>query len=182
MNTPTVLTILRLIAVPVLVVTLLVPFHRHEVISFVIFVAACLTDMLDGFWARRKKMETILGSLLDPLADKLLITSALICLVGNGVVASWMAVIIIGRELAITGFRAMASSRGYNIPASRWGKIKMIFETVIVAILILGPHYLGILYQLALVYGLWLVVVFALISAAEYFVRFGPLVLKETSD
>lgn len=181
MNIPTILTIFRLLAVPVLVVVMLTPFSGHNIAAFVIFVLACFTDMLDGFWARRKKMETVLGSLLDPLADKLLITAALICLVEGGVVASWMAIIIIGRELAVTGFRAIASSRGYNIPASGWGKLKMIFEAVIVAILILGQQYLGLLYKLAHSYGLWLVVIIALISALEYFIRFGPTVVKETS-
>ncbi len=181
MNIPMILTITRMLAIPVLVVVLLKPFPGSEILAFAVFVFACLTDMLDGFWARRKKMETILGSLLDPMADKLLIASALICLVGNGVVAAWMAVIIIGREIAVTGFRAIAASRGYNIPASGWGKLKMIFETVTVAILILGPKHLGLLYKIAHSIGLWLIVIMALASAVEYFVRFGPKVLKETS-
>ncbi len=182
MNTPTFLTILRLLAIPVLVVVMLTPFPGHEIVAFIIFVVACLTDMLDGFWARKKKMETVLGSLLDPLADKLLITSALICLVSSGVVAPWMAIIIIGREIAVTGFRAIAASRGYHITASGWGKLKMIFEAVVISILILGPHYLGIIYRLAHTFGLWLVVIIALASALEYFIRFGPLVIKETSS
>ncbi|MCR4395343.1 MAG: CDP-diacylglycerol--glycerol-3-phosphate 3-phosphatidyltransferase [Candidatus Saccharicenans sp.] len=181
MNAPTILTIIRMLAIPGLVVVMLTPFPGHEVVAFSVFVLACLTDMLDGFWARRKKQETVLGSLLDPLADKLLIASALICLVEGGVVAAWMAIIIIGRELAVTGFRAIASSRGFHIPASGWGKLKMIFETVIVAILILGQTHLGWLYRLAHDYGLWLVVIIALASALEYFFRFGPQVLKETS-
>ncbi|MCR4409980.1 MAG: CDP-diacylglycerol--glycerol-3-phosphate 3-phosphatidyltransferase [Candidatus Saccharicenans sp.] len=181
MNTPTILTIFRLLAIPVLVVVMLTPFEGHEVIAFTIFVVACLTDMLDGFWARKKKMETVLGSLLDPLADKLLITSALICLVSSGVVAPWMAIIIIGREIAVTGFRAIASSRGYLITASGWGKLKMIFEAVVVSILIFGEHYLGIIYRLTHTFGLWLVVIIALASALEYFIRFGPRVVKETS-
>lgn len=182
MNIPMILTITRMIAIPVLVVVMLSHFPGQEIVAFAIFVFACLTDMLDGFWARRKKMTTVLGSLLDPLADKLLIASALICLVESHVVASWMAIIIIGREIAVTGFRAIASSRGYNIPASGWGKLKMIFETVTVAILILGPNYLGILYRLAHTVGLWLIVFMALFSAVEYFVRFGPKVLSETSS
>jgi CDP-diacylglycerol--glycerol-3-phosphate 3-phosphatidyltransferase len=177
-----ILTITRIISIPVLVVVMLTPFNGNEILAFVLFVFACLTDMLDGFWARRKKLETVLGSLLDPLADKLLIASALICLVESGVVASWMAIIIIGREIAVTGFRAIASSKGYNIPASGWGKLKMIFETVTLAILILGPEHLNILYRIAQTAGLWLIVIMALVSALEYFVRFGPQVLKETSS
>jgi CDP-diacylglycerol--glycerol-3-phosphate 3-phosphatidyltransferase len=176
-----ILTITRMIAIPVLVVVMLTRFPGQEIVAFVIFVFACLTDMLDGFWARKKQMTTVLGSLLDPLADKLLIASALICLVESHIVASWMAIIIIGREIAVTGFRAIASSRGYNIPASSWGKLKMIFETVTIAILILGPQHLGILYCLAHTLGLWLSVTIALFSALEYFIRFGPRVLSETS-
>ncbi|MDD8031799.1 MAG: CDP-diacylglycerol--glycerol-3-phosphate 3-phosphatidyltransferase [Acidobacteriota bacterium] len=182
MTIPMILTITRIIAVPALVVVLLTPFNGSEILGFALFVFACLTDMLDGFWARRKNLETVLGSLLDPLADKLLIASALICLVEKGVVASWMAIIIIGREIAVTGFRALASSKGCNIPASNWGKLKMTFETVTLAILILGPEHLTILFGIAQTIGLWMIVIIALISALEYFIRFGPQVLKETSS
>lgn len=182
MNIPMILTITRMIAIPALVVVMLSHLPGQEIVAFSIFVFACLTDMLDGFWARRKKITTVLGSLLDPLADKMLIASALICLVESHVVPSWMAIIIIGREIAVTGFRAIASSRGYNIPASGWGKLKMILETVTIAILILGPRYLGILYRLAHTFGLWLIVIMAIFSALEYFIRFGPRVLSETSS
>jgi CDP-diacylglycerol--glycerol-3-phosphate 3-phosphatidyltransferase len=181
MNVPMLLTIMRLISVPVLIVVMLSHFSGQEVVAFIIFVFACLTDMLDGFWARRKQMTSVIGSLIDPMADKLLITSALIVLVENHVVPAWMAIIIIGREIAVTGFRAIASSRGYNIPASGWGKVKMILETVTIAILILGPHYLGILYHLAHSLGLWLIVIMALFSAVEYFIRFGKKVLSEST-
>ncbi len=182
MTIPMFLTITRIIAIPALVVVLLTPFNGNEILGFALFVFACLTDMLDGFWARRKNLETVLGSLLDPLADKLLIASALICLVEWGVVASWMAIIIIGREIAVTGFRSIASSKGFNIPASNWGKLKMTLETVTLAILILGPKHLNILYRIAQTVGLWLIVIIALISALEYFIRFGPQILKETSS
>ncbi|MCI4446031.1 MAG: CDP-diacylglycerol--glycerol-3-phosphate 3-phosphatidyltransferase [Candidatus Aminicenantes bacterium] len=179
MNIPMFLTITRIIAIPALVVVMISHFPGQEIVAFSIFVFACLTDMLDGFWARRKKMTTVLGSLLDPLADKLLIASALICLVESQVVASWMAIIIIGREIAVTGFRGIASSRGYNIPASGWGKLKMILETVTIAILILGPNHFPFLYRLAHPFGLWLIVIMAIFSAVEYFVRFGHKVLSE---
>lgn len=122
-------------------------------------------------------MTTVLGSLLDPIADKLLMASALICLVERHVVASWIAIIIIGREIAVTGFRAIAASQGLNIPASNWGKLKMTLEVIIISILILGPGYLGMLYKLAQTVGLWLIVAMALFSAVEYFARFGLRVL-----
>jgi len=177
MNAPLVLTSLRIAAIPVLVIVLLSDFRGKELLSFIIFFMATLTDMLDGFWARRKRQMTVLGQLLDPTADKLLIASALICLVEIGTVPAWMAVIIIGREIAVSGFRALASSKGVNIPASVLGKIKMILETFTIYILLLGEKILGPLFILSRV-GLWLVVLAAVVSAAEYSWRFGRAVIS----
>jgi CDP-diacylglycerol--glycerol-3-phosphate 3-phosphatidyltransferase len=176
-NGPLALTYLRIVSVPVLVVVLLSDFRGHHIAAFVVFILATLTDMLDGFWARRKKQITVLGQLLDPTADKLLVVSALICLVGKGIVPAWMAVIIIGREIAVTGFRAMASAKGINIPASVFGKIKMILETITIGVLLLGKGVLGEFYLLSKI-GLWLTVAAALISAAEYYLRYGRVVLS----
>jgi len=176
-NGPLALTYLRILAVPVLVVLLLSDFRGDHFAAFGVFLLASLTDMLDGFWARRKKQITVLGQLLDPTADKLLVVSALVCLVGSGAVLAWMAVIIIGREIAVTGFRAMASANGVNIPASALGKIKMILETGTIALLLLGEGLLGRLYVLSKV-GLWLTVLAALISAGEYYIRYGRAVLS----
>ncbi len=178
MNIPNALTLLRIIAIPVLVVILLIQFEGRELAALIVFVLAALTDMLDGFWARQKKQITVLGQLLDPIADKLLITSALICLVGLGTVPAWMAVIIIGREISVTGFRAIASSKKISIPASILGKIKMNTETITIALLILGKRYLENLYFLSQI-GLWLVIVTAVLSALEYFIKFGPKVLSK---
>lgn len=180
MNGPLALTYLRILAVPVLVILLLSNFRGNHIAAFAVFLLATLTDMLDGFWARRKKQITVLGQLLDPTADKLLVVSALICLVGTGAVPAWMAVIIIGREIAVTGFRAMASAKGIHIPASALGKIKMILETGTIGLLILGEGILGGLYVLSRV-GLWLTVAAALISAAEYYSRYGRTVLSSRS-
>lgn len=177
MNGPLALTYLRIIAVPVLVVILLSDFRGKHIAAFAVFLLATLTDMLDGFWARRKKQITVLGQLLDPTADKLLIVSALICLVGSGAVPAWMAVVIIGREIAVTGFRAMASAKGIHIPASLFGKIKMILETATISILLLGEGVLDGLYVLSRM-GLWLTVAAALISAGQYYVRYGRAVLS----
>jgi CDP-diacylglycerol--glycerol-3-phosphate 3-phosphatidyltransferase len=179
-NGPLALTYLRILAVPVLVVVLLSDFRGNHIAAFSVFILATLTDMLDGFWARRKKQITVLGQLLDPTADKLLVVSALICLVGTGTVPAWMAVIIIGREIAVTGFRAMASANGINIAASALGKIKMTLETGTIGILLLGEGVLGGFYVLSKV-GLWLTVAAALISAAEYYFRYGRTVLSGRS-
>jgi CDP-diacylglycerol--glycerol-3-phosphate 3-phosphatidyltransferase len=177
MNVPLALTTVRILSVPVLVVVLLSDFRGNNVAAFAIFVLATFTDTLDGYWARKKKQITVLGQLLDPTADKLLVVSALICLVGNGAVPAWMGVIIIGREIAVTGFRALASARGINIPASALGKIKMALETGTVSLLLLGEKILGQFYVLAGV-GLWLTVIAAMVSAAEYYVRHAPKVLS----
>jgi CDP-diacylglycerol--glycerol-3-phosphate 3-phosphatidyltransferase len=180
MNVPNILTSLRIALIPFLMYALLSSFRNHEFVALGIFLLASLTDTVDGFLARRTNKITALGQLLDPIADKLLVMAAFICLVESGHVPSWMAVIIIGRELAVTGFRAIAASKGIVIPASWPGKVKMALETVTVSLLILGPSILG-KYFLAGKIGLWLVIAAAVYSAGEYFVKFGPPLLKESS-
>jgi len=160
---------------------MLTDFRGHDLIACIIFAFASLTDWLDGWLARKKGMVTVLGQLLDPTADKLLIASALICLVALGRVPAWAAIVIIGREIAVTGFRAMASSKGINIPASAFGKAKMGSESWIIGALILGPVYLGKFYVVAKI-GLWLVVALAIISAVEYFIRFGPRIISQQAE
>ncbi len=170
----------RMFCIPALVAVLLTNFPGRDAIGFAIFVFASLTDWFDGYWARKKQLVTVIGQLLDPTADKLLITSALICLVWLGRVPAWAAIIIIGRELAISGFRSIASSRGLTIPASALGKAKMGVESWVIAALILGPTILGRFYPVVKA-CLWLVIVLAVISAAEYFIRFGHQVLTDES-
>jgi CDP-diacylglycerol---glycerol-3-phosphate 3-phosphatidyltransferase len=177
-NVPNTLTFTRILAIPVLVVVMLTDFRGRDVVALAIFVFASLTDWLDGYLARKKGLVTVVGQLLDPMADKLLIASALICLVHLDRVPAWAAIVIIGRELAVTGFRAMASSKGLNIPAGGLGKAKMGIESWVVGALVLGPLYLGKLFVLARI-GLWVVIAFALASAADYYVKFGPRVLSK---
>jgi len=179
-NIPNYLTLARIFAIPALVAVMLTNFEGHDLVALAIFVFAGLTDWLDGWLARRKELVTVLGQLLDPTADKLLIASALICLVELRRVPAWAAVVIIGREIAVSGFRAMASSKGMNIPASALGKAKMGSESWVLGALILGPLYLGKFYIAARV-GLWLVFVLAVVSAVEYFIRYGPRVISQKS-
>ena len=177
LNVPNVLTFLRILCIPGLVVVILARFQGQELVAFGLFAFATFTDTLDGFWARRLRQITTLGQLLDPIADKLLIASVFICLVGTGAVKAWMATIIIGRELAVTGFRAIAESRGVSVPASLTGKVKMALETVVLAVVLLGdkvPFGLAFLGPI----GLWLVMIVAVVSAAEYFVRYTPRILS----
>jgi len=178
MNLPIFLTLLRILLIPVLVVALLSRFEGKEVTAFAIFVLAAITDSLDGILARRRKQITAMGQLLDPIADKLLIASAFICLVELGAVSAWMVIIILGREIAVTGFRALASSKGIIISASRIAKLKMLFEVITIGFLILGEKYLGSFYFLSQIL-LWIVIATAVLSAVEYYVKFGPRILSK---
>jgi len=172
MNLPNALTSLRIFLIPFLMFCLLVNFKGNEWVAFGIFIFATFTDTVDGLLARRTNKITTLGQLLDPIADKLLMTAAFISLVGVGRVPAWMAAVIIGREIAVTGFRAIAASKGVVIAASWPGKVKMQLETVTIALLILGKGILGKLMIVGEI-GLWLTMIMALYSAAEYFVKHG---------
>ena len=143
MNLPNSLTLLRIFIVPVLVVVLLTPFSEsfgvpRHILGVALFLAAALTDYLDGHFARSRNQVTRLGQLLDPIADKLLISAALISLVENQLAPAWAVVIIIGREFAVTGLRSIAAADGVVISASRMGKFKMLAQVVTVALLIVS--------------------------------------------
>jgi CDP-diacylglycerol--glycerol-3-phosphate 3-phosphatidyltransferase len=178
-NVPNYLSLVRILAIPALVATMLARYRGHEIVALAIFVLATVTDAVDGWIARKKGEVTVLGQLLDPTADKLLIASALICLVDLDLIPASAAIIIIGREIAVTGFRAMASSKGINIPASAFGKAKMGSESWVLGAFVLGPAYLGKVIMGAAKIGLWLVVALAIISMIEYFIRFGPRVISQ---
>jgi len=144
LNLPNALTLLRIFIVPLLVVVLLTPFAENwlglprHLLGVALFLGAALTDYLDGHLARRRDQVTRLGQLLDPIADKLLISAALISLVENQLAPAWAVVIIIGREFAVTGLRSIAASDGVVISASKMGKFKMLAQVVTVALLIVS--------------------------------------------
>jgi CDP-diacylglycerol--glycerol-3-phosphate 3-phosphatidyltransferase len=176
MNLPNGLTLVRIFLVPVLVAVLLTRppvTHPHEMlIATIIFLAASLTDLLDGYFARKRGQVTTLGVLLDPIADKLLISSAFISLVEVKMVPAWMVVIIIGREFAVTGLRSIASTQGFTIGASELGKIKMVAQVVAITLLMLGAQYPESSFLMFGQIGLYVVVIFALWSAVGYFTTF----------
>jgi CDP-diacylglycerol---glycerol-3-phosphate 3-phosphatidyltransferase len=178
-NLPNALTLLRIFLVPFLVVALLTKFEGKEYVALTIFLVAAVTDMLDGYFARRFNRVTRLGMLLDPIADKLLISAALISLVeiDSALVPAWMVVVIIGREFAVSGLRSIAAQRGVSIAASPLGKGKTVSQVIAVALLILG-HELDP-YQVVGRLALWVVVLFALASAVDYFMKFSKAVLRE---
>ena len=166
---PNALTLLRIFLVPLLVVFLLTEYTKA---GLVIFLAASITDWFDGYLARRRHQVTTLGMLLDPVADKLLISAAFISLVELDLAPAWMVVIIVGRELAVTGLRAIGIEQGVKIPASSLGKYKMTAQTITVTLLILGPNYLGGDFAVLGEIGLWIVVILSLASAFHYTVAF----------
>jgi CDP-diacylglycerol--glycerol-3-phosphate 3-phosphatidyltransferase len=176
-NIPNALTAFRILLVPVLMVCLLSRFEGREWAALVVFLLAMLTDTVDGFLARWTNSVTELGKLLDPIADKLLITAAFVCLVEAGSVPAWMAVVIIGRELAVTGFRAIAASKGVVIAASWPGKVKVWFETAAIVLLILKPAWLGRFAGAPRLF-LWLTMAAAVGSAALLFAKYGPGLLR----
>ena len=188
MNLPNSLTLTRIFLVPLLVVVLLTKFVGRqilgiptEVVGAGIFGLASLTDWADGYLARRRKQVTPLGQVIDPLADKLLTSAALISLVQMGMAPAWMVAVIIGREFAVTGLRSLAYARGVVIAASPLGKIKMVVEVVAILALILGHDRSGSLYLIGQV-ALWLVVAAALVSAADYFRRFNTILAPRLID
>lgn len=197
MNLPNALTVSRIFLVPLLVVVLLTRFEGRvifgipkEIVGAAIFGIASLTDWADGYLARRRKQITPLGQVIDPLADKLLISAALLSLVQMDLAPAWMVWVILGREFAVQTLRSLAYARGVAIPASPLGKIKMIAEVVAILALILahGPNVglhgrapwppLFILGQIAL----WIVIATALVSASDYFRRFNVILSSRVTD
>jgi CDP-diacylglycerol--glycerol-3-phosphate 3-phosphatidyltransferase len=183
MNLPNSLTILRIFFVPLLVAALVqedvsVQMGRilvtNEWLALTIFLAAAATDLLDGYLARRWKQVTTIGTLLDPIADKLLISAALISLVQVRTLPGWMAILIIGREFAVSGLRSIAAAEGYTIKASDLGKTKMFFQVVAISCMLLSVRHAALRTPSILL--MWTVVLFALLSAISYFRKFWHMI------
>jgi CDP-diacylglycerol---glycerol-3-phosphate 3-phosphatidyltransferase len=169
MNLPISLTLLRIFFVPLLVVLLLTKGENLDLWAVGVFLLAALTDFLDGYLARRRKQITTLGILLDPIADKLLTSAAFISLVELGLAPAWMVVIIVGREFAVSGLRAIASAEGHVLQASDLGKTKMVLQIAAITVIVLEEHFLILQGYHAGVILLWLVLIMALASAGQYF-------------
>ncbi len=151
MNLPNRLTLLRIILVPVFMVAYLLNFKYAEYAAAAIFVIASVTDWADGYLARKNNLVTNFGKFMDPLADKLLVTAALVCLLEKGIVASWVVMIILAREFIVTGIRLVAASEGRVIAAGKLGKIKTVMQLIALtfALLVGGGIYTDILVYLA---------------------------------
>lgn len=136
MNLPNKITVVRILMIPFFIAALLIDFPFHQPIAAILFIVAALTDSLDGYLARSRNLVTDFGKFMDPLADKLLVSSALICFVQLGSVPAWVVIVIIAREFAITGLRTLAAADGIIISASKWGKAKTMSQMTAIVIIL----------------------------------------------
>ncbi len=172
---PNTLTLFRVVAVPIIVMLMIYPNRIFTALAALLFSAAAITDYLDGYLARRRGLETTLGKVMDPVADKLLVSSAFIMITSHSWIPAWMVCIIIGRELAVTGLRNLIAGEGEDLSASWLGKYKTGFQIAAIIPLLFHYPYFGInLHQIgyffligALVFTVW--------SGADYFIRFRKL-------
>lgn len=170
MNIPNSLTLFRIFLVPVFVIVLVLHIPYGDLLAAIIFIAAALTDSLDGYLARKYKQITKLGIILDPIADKLLITAALICLVQLDRIQGWIAIVILGREFAVSGLRSVKAEEGIIIPASKLGKFKTISQVLAVIIIILERVYEPL--HIVGVWAIYIAVAITLVSGIDYFLKF----------
>ncbi len=169
MNLPNKLTMLRVILIPFFVVFMLVQIcgDADKWIALGIFVAASLTDLLDGKIARKYNLVTNFGKLMDPLADKLLVSAALICLSAMDRLAAWIVIVIISREFIISGLRQIAADNGIVIAASYWGKYKTTFQMVMICLLIVNISAL----QIVTAVVTWIAVILTIVSLVDYMAK-----------
>jgi CDP-diacylglycerol--glycerol-3-phosphate 3-phosphatidyltransferase len=175
MSGPNILTLFRIAVVPIIVVLLLFPNRICTFIAAILFSAAAITDYLDGFFARRRGLVSSFGKVMDPVADKLLVSSAFIMLASLDWVPAWMVCIIIGRELAVTGLRNIIAQKGEDISASNLGKYKTGFQIAAIIPLMIHYPFWGLHVQIIGTLFLWGALVFTIWSGADYFIKFRRL-------
>lgn len=178
MNLPNKLTMFRMILIPFFVFFMLFPFmgKAGDYIALIIFIGASLTDMLDGKIARKYNLITNFGKFMDPLADKLLVCSAMVCLVELGRLPAWIVIIIIGREFIISGFRQIAADNRIVIAANMWGKVKTVSQMLMIILLIINLPFAA--YQIFAVIVTYIALVLTVVSLIEYLTK-NKAVLKE---
>ena len=176
MNLPNKLTMFRVILIPFFVLFMLVDITTADKwIALAIFIVASLTDLLDGKIARKYNLVTNFGKFMDPLADKLLVCSALICLVEMAELPAWMLIIIIAREFIISGFRLIASDNGVVIAASYWGKFKTTFQMVMICLLIADIEAISLITNVIV----WIALILTVVSLIDYLLK-NKDIMKET--
>lgn len=168
MNLPNKLTVLRVLMVPFFVFFMLndIPEGFGKWIALALFITASFTDLFDGKIARKYNLVTNFGKFMDPLADKLLVCSALVCLTGKGMLASWIVIVIISREFIISGFRLVASDNGVVIAASYWGKFKTVFQMIMIGMLIGDLQFK--LYAILTQAVVWVALILTVVSLIDY--------------
>lgn len=182
MNLANKLTVLRVVMIPFFVGFMLMDTTAGYLIALAIFCVASLTDLLDGKIARKYNMVTNFGKFMDPLADKLLVSAALVCLIDTGSLASWMVIVIISREFIISGFRLIASDNGVVIAASYWGKFKTTFQMAMIIMLILELAIpLGDIFYYLTEVVVWISLILTVVSLVDYLVK-NKSVLSEKSN
>ncbi len=168
MNLPNKLTMFRVVLIPFFVLFMLVDITQFDKwIALAVFIVASLTDLLDGKIARKYNLVTNFGKFMDPLADKLLVCSALICLVALSKIPAWIVIVIIAREFIISGFRLIASDNGVVIAASYWGKFKTTFQMVMICLMIADIETLSLLTAIVM----WVALVLTVVSLIDYLVK-----------
>jgi CDP-diacylglycerol--glycerol-3-phosphate 3-phosphatidyltransferase len=171
-SNPNVLTMYRVFAIPGLVILLLFPNRFTTFFAALIFSIASITDALDGFFARRLGLESSFGKVMDPVADKLLVSSAFIMMTSLGWVPAWIVCIIIGREMAVTGLRNLMAEGRQDVSASNLGKYKTGFQIAAIIPLLIHYPYLGIQFHVIGMFFLWCALLLTVWSGADYFLRF----------
>ena len=177
MTTANIITLVRILLIPVFMAAALISVPYSNIVAFVLFILASVTDGVDGYIARKYNQVTTLGKFLDPLADKLLITAAILVFVQNGLMGAVAAMIILTREFAVTSLRIVAMGEGVVIAAQMWGKVKTVVQIVGCAVLLTPVAQLGIPgtpVDLGLI-SVWAIVIVTIISGVEYFKDFGKL-------
>lgn len=169
MNLPNKLTLLRVFLVPVFVIFMLITPEWSRWVALAIFIIASLTDTADGYIARKYNLVTDFGKFMDPLADKLLVCAAMICLIQTGQLKAWMVIVIISREFIISGFRLIAVEKGVVIAASMWGKVKTVVQMVMICALLIdaGAAWFQVLEQILI----WAALILTVVSLIDYILK-----------
>jgi CDP-diacylglycerol--glycerol-3-phosphate 3-phosphatidyltransferase len=181
-NLPNTLTIFRLVCIPLVVIFLYFPGRLASFLAGLFFGLAFITDILDGFFARKYGAVTVLGKFLDPLADKILVSVTMIMLIPLGRIPVWVVILIVARELAITGFRSIAVNEGVIIPASSLGKYKTIFQSIATIGLCLHYEFFGINFHPVGMFFLWIALILTFWSGWAYFQQFNKVFFPKKGE
>ena len=168
MNIPNMLTLLRIIMIPIFYIIFFSDITNNSLFAALIFIIASLTDWLDGFLARKWKVVTNFGKIMDPLADKLLVMTALVCLLTSFRIPAWAVIVILSREMAITGLRIIAASEGVIVAADKLGKFKTVFQMFAIVLLLLN-NFIGI-------YMLYIAILFTVLSGIDYIIKMNRVI------